>query len=127
MDNYGLDAVREVMSNTAAKVYKAIHDALCEGDYSALLEHWEYYMAREGAKFATESFEGGVRMTVHDCPAQRHLLKLGRKADPVLCQATKIFNEALVSGSDFSAELEKSGPFSCVQTIKKQDGLYDTK
>ena len=127
MDNYGEDAVREVLSNTAEKVYKTIHNALCEGDCSELSEFWEYYMKRECAGFTIERLEGGVKMTVCDCPAQRHLLKLGRKADPVLCKATRIFNEALVKGSLFSAELREAGPYSCIQIIKRRDGAHDTE
>lgn len=121
-DRYGEDAVRVILASTAQKVYKSIHDALCAGDCSELAEHWEYYMAREGADFSVERLADGVRMAVRDCPALRHLVKLGQAPDPVLCEATCIFNEALAEGSPFVAEFDRTGDFSCVQAFRRREG-----
>lgn len=121
-DRYGKDAVRSILASTAQKVYKSIHDALCAGDCSELAEHWEYYMAREGADFSVERLSDGVRLAVRDCPALRHLVKLGQAPDPILCEATCIFNEALAEGSPFLAGFEKAGDFSCVQTFRRREG-----
>ncbi len=118
-DNYGEDAVREVLTCTAQKVYKTIHEGLKNGNCSELAEFWEYYMKREGGDFSVERLADGVRMVVRDCPALRHLVKLEQEPDEALCRATRIFNEALCEGTPFKAALERTGTFSCVQEVHK--------
>ena len=119
VDNYGEDALREVLANTAKKVYKTIHEGLKNGDCGELAEFWEYYMKREGGDCAIERLADGVRMVVRDCPALRHLVRLEREPDEVLCQATRIFNEALCDASPFRATLARTGEFSCVQEVRR--------
>jgi predicted ArsR family transcriptional regulator len=119
VDNYGENAVREVLANTAKKVYKTIHEGLKNGDFGELAEFWEYYMKREGGGFSVERLADGVRMVVRDCPALRHLVRLEQGPDEILCQATCIFNEALCDDSPFRATLVRTGEFSCVQEVRR--------
>ena len=120
VDNYGEGAVREILTNTAQKVYKTIHEAVQRSDFTELEEFWNYYLAREGGNFAVEKLADGIRLVVRDCPALRHLVKLEQQPDPILCDATRIFNSALAEGSPFVAEVEKTGTFSCVQTFRRK-------
>jgi len=122
IDNYGMESVREILKNTAQKVYKTMHLALMSGDCSELTEWWKYYLDREGGVFSVEGQGDGVRLVVRDCPALRHLVKLGQMPDPVLCEATCIFNEALAEGSPFAVEFERTGDFSCVQAFRRREG-----
>lgn len=119
-DNYGEGAVAEVLTNTAQKVYKTIRDELKSGKCDQLAEFWEYYLKREGGDFTVEKLVDGVRLVVRDCPALRHLVKLEQQPDPILCDATRIFDEALCEGTPFSATVEKTGTFSCVQAIRRR-------
>jgi len=119
VDNYGAESVVEVLTNTAQKVYKTIHEQLKAGQCDELAEFLEYYLKREGGDFTVEKLVDGVRLIVRDCPALRHLVKLEQQPDPILCDATRIFDEALAQGSPFSASVEKTGTFSCVQTFRK--------
>ena len=48
-DNYGEEALREVLFETGTKVYRTMHEKLVAGDKSELLAWWRYYMDREGA------------------------------------------------------------------------------
>ena len=118
LDNYGQDAVETILKNTAQQVYKTIHEALRESDYSELAEYWEYYLTRENGDFTIEKMADGLRLTVRDCPALRHLVKLEQEPDHILCDATRIFNEALAEGSPFQSELKSTGTFSCEQVLK---------
>ncbi|MBR2364837.1 MAG: hypothetical protein IKA79_06515 [Lentisphaeria bacterium] len=121
IDNYGQDAVVEVLRNTAQKVYKSIHEGLQNGDPDELIEFWTYYLEREKGEFTIEKTEDFIRLTVKNCPALRHLVQLEQEPDPVLCEGTKIFNEALVEGSPFELTTERTGAFSCIQTLKKRE------
>lgn len=121
VDNFGPESVNEILTNTAQKVYKTIHEALQRGDFTELDEFWRYYLAREGGDFAIEKLTDGIRLAVRDCPALRHLVKLEQDPDPILCDATRIFNSALAEGSSFVAKVEKTGTFSCVQTFMKKE------
>ena len=125
IDNYGREAVLEVMRNTACKVYKTIHEGLQKGDCSELLEYWEYYLKRENGSFDIEKLGDEIRLTVKDCPALRHLVKLEQQPDKILCEATGIFNEALCEGSAYTITTESTGDFSCVQTLKKKERAAD--
>ena len=120
LENYGEEALREVLHETAVGVYRQMHEKLCAGDPSELLEFWRYYYGREGGEWSLEeTADGGAVLTVSGCPALRHLQKLGVEVDPVLCKATEILNNELVSGSPFSIETRVTGAFSCVQTLKR--------
>ena len=120
VDHYGREAMVDVLQSTAKNVYKSIHESLKAGEVAELVEHLGYYLEREGGAFKLESTAAGVRLCVDDCPALRHLVKLGQKPDPILCEATRIFNEALADGTPFCAEVRRTGDFSCVQTFYKE-------
>ena len=121
VDHYGESALVEVLGKTAKEVYRTIHEALKAGDCTELAEFWDYYLNREGGEFSIERLVDGVRLTVRDCPALRHLVKLGQQADPILCEATRIFDEALAEESPFSVRVEKTGEFSCRQSFMRKE------
>ena len=121
IDNYGKDALCEVLRNTAQKVYKSIHEGLKNDVPDELLEFWSYYLEREKGDFSIEKTENIIRLTVKDCPAMRHLVKMEQQPDPLMCEATGIFNAALAEGSSFELTTERTGEFSCVQTLKKRE------
>ena len=121
LDHYGQEAFREVLKNTAQKVYKTIHEGLKNGVPDELAEFWTYYLEREKGEFSLEKAENELRLTVKDCPALRHLMKLDGKTDLVLCEATKVFNDALAEGTPYELTTERTGEFSCVQTLKKRE------
>lgn len=121
LDNYGEDAVREILTKTAQQVYRSMHEKLKQGDPSELLEFWEYYQKREGGDFKIERAGNEIRLIVRDCPALRHLVRLEQEPDPLLCRATGIFNRALVADSPYELETTPTGPFSCIQTLKRRE------
>lgn len=121
IDNYGRDAVVQVLKNTAQKVYKTIHEGLKNGDPEELVEFWTYYLEREKGRFSVEKTENSIRLIVEDCPALRHLVKLEQDPDPILCEGTRIFNEALAEGTPYDLTTECTGEFSCVQTLTKRE------
>jgi len=123
LEHYGEKAMETILKNTAQNVYKTIHEALKCGDLTELAEYWEYYLNREGGEFAMEQLGGGIKLTVRNCPALRHLVKLQQEPDHILCDATKLFNEALAEDSPFRAEVKSTGTFSCEQCfIPKEAG-----
>lgn len=125
-DNFGDDAVEEVLKNTAQGVYKTIYEKLSAGDASELIEFWDYYLKRENGDYSIEHLDNEIRLIVHDCPMLRHLVKTGGTPDEIVCKATKIFNEALCENSPFVSSVEKTGEFSCMQILKK-GGNHDSK
>ena len=58
-----MEAVREVLGNVARGVQRSMHEKLKRGDASELLEHWRYYMEREGGRECftlAETEDGGA-------------------------------------------------------------------
>ncbi len=119
-DNFGDEAIREVLTDTAQGVYRTMYEKLRAGDASELIEFWSYYLQREQGEYSIEQLDDEIRLTVHDCPMLRHLVKTGGIPDEIVCNATAIFNEALCEKSPFVSRVEKTGEFSCVQIFKKR-------
>ena len=119
-DNYGEEALREVLYNTGSKVYKTLHEKLVAGDCSELLAWWRYYMDREGADYELVETDGGAVLTVRDCPALKHLENRSVPGGKGLCAATRLLNEAFCSNSPYEIVLEETGVRSCVQTLRKK-------
>ena len=81
---YGREGLRQILRETAHKVYRSIHQKLKAGDLSELAEHWRYFMEREQAEFELKQTADGLELTVRVCPAVRHLKKLGITPSPYL-------------------------------------------
>ena len=120
-DNYGEEALREVLFETGTKVYKTMHEKLVAGDKSELLAWWRYYMDREGADYSLEETADGAVLTVRECPALKHLENRKIGGGKGLCVATRILNEALCSGSSYELVLEETGDRSCVQILRRKN------
>jgi len=117
-DNYGDEALREVLFETGTKVYKTLHEKLVAGDPSELIAWWRYYMDREGADYTLEEMDGGAVLTVRDCPALKHLKNRKIEGGKMLCTATRILNEAFCSDSPYEIMLEETGTRSCRQVLR---------
>jgi hypothetical protein len=119
LDNYGEEALREVLFKTGTEVYKTLHEKLVAGDPSELLAWWRYYLDREGADYTLEETDDGVVLTVADCPALKHLENRGVPGGKGLCMATRILNEAFCSNSPYEIVLEETGDRSCRQILRR--------
>ena len=119
LDNYGEEALREVLFKTGTEVYKTLHEKLVAGDPSELLAWWRYYLDREGADYTLEETDGGAVLTVADCPALKHLEGRGVPGGKGLCRTTRILNEAFCSNSPYVIILEETGDRSCRQILRR--------
>ena len=119
LDNYGEEALREVVFETGTKVYKTLHEKLKAGDKSELLSWWRYYMDREGADYTLEETDDGAVLTVKKCPALKHLEVRNIPGGKGLCSLTRILNEAFTSGSPYEIVMEETGDGSCRQTLRR--------
>ena len=88
------------------------------GDFTELEQFWKRHLEREGGTYTIERLNDGIRLVVTDCPAMRHLVKLGQNPDPIMCKVTQIFNSALAEGSDFRASFKQINLFSCEQCFQ---------
>ena len=119
LDNYGEEALKEVVFKTGTEVYKTIHEKLLADDKSELIAWWRYYMDREGADYALEETETGAVLTVKECPALKHLECRKICGGKGLCALTKMLNDAFTSGTPYEIALEETGPHSCCQVLSK--------
>ncbi|MDD4017500.1 MAG: hypothetical protein PHV28_06095 [Kiritimatiellae bacterium] len=116
---YGRDGLRAVFKATAQRVYRSIYEGLKAGDWSGLVEHWRYFMDREGADYALSVTDEAVVMTVKACPAVARLRKLGLTPSEFFYDQTVLLNEAWCEGTPFEAVTEITGDGNCVQTIRR--------
>ena len=65
-DNYGEEALREVLFDMGTKVYRTIHEKLVAGDPSELIAWWRYYLDREGSDYTLDETADGAVLTAPD-------------------------------------------------------------
>lgn len=119
-ENYGEEALREVLFDMGTKVYKTIHEKLMAGDPSELIAWWRYYLDREGSDYTLEETDGGAVLAIRDCAALKHLEARKIPGGKGLCGATRILNEAFCSNSPFEITLDETGERSCRQVLSRR-------
>lgn len=118
--NYGEKALHEIFYAVGQKVYKSIHEKLKQGDASELIEHWQYFFTREKGRFEIKATPDIIVLEVSECPAVRHLLKLGLTPSAHFCHQTIMVNEAMCESTPFESQTEIIGCGKCRQTIRKR-------
>ena len=119
-EHYGEAFLDETFRRTARDVYRAIAEDLQRGDTAQLVQHWTYFMQREGGDFTLECEGDTIRLTVHRCPAIAYLQARGMAVDPAFCRQTTVVNETLAEGTPFTITTEVLGDGRCVQTIQRR-------
>ena len=120
VENYGLDAMKSILQTTGKEVYKSIHDKLAKGDASELLEHLNWFYFREGAKYQLTVQPDEIRLEVFDCPAIRHLKKLGLKISKHICLQTSEVNAGMCDGTQWETDTNVVEEGHCVQVFKRK-------
>jgi len=119
-DKYGEDFLRAVARRMAHDVYRSIYEDLKRGETEQLQEFWEYFLHREGGSYTISmSYERvDLELNVQSCPVLAYLRKIGipKKDIHVICDFTRMLNEALIEDTPFKAFLE-FGENGCCQTI----------
>jgi len=117
---YGTDAIKGILRKTGRDVYKSIHDKLAKGDASELLEHLNWFMYREGAKYSITSTGDEIRCEVFECPAIRHLHKLGIEPNELTCLQTSEVNAGMCEGTPWESSVQHISEGHCIQIFRKK-------
>ena len=121
-NNYGVDALREILRTTGRDVYKSIREKLAKGDASELLEHLNWFYFREGAKYKLTVQPDEIQLEVIECPAIRHLKKLGLAVSPHCCLQTSEVNAGMCENTQWETETNVIGEGHCVQIFRRKGG-----
>jgi hypothetical protein len=105
-ERYGVAFLDEVIRRTARDVYQSLRADLLAGNPEPLIEHWTYYLEREGGDFSVERKDGEVRVNVHRCPAAGYLRECGLIPDPAFRRQTTVLLDALCEGTPFNVSTE---------------------
>jgi hypothetical protein len=117
---YGIEVLDEILRRTAQDVYREIRADLMEGNPEHLLEHWTYFLTREGGQFTVERTDDEIRVTVLRCPAAAYLRERGIPLDPEFRRQTTVLNEALGAGTPFEVTTEVIDDLRYIQAIRKR-------
>ncbi len=118
---YGVEALEMILRRTGERVYKSIHDKLADGDASELIEHLNWFFTRENGRYKLDILPDGIKLEVFECPALRHLRKLGMKPSEYCCLQTRCINEGMCQGTPWQSSLEIVSEGHCIQTFKKAE------
>jgi hypothetical protein len=108
VENYGVDALKEIMFKTGTEVYREINQRLKAGDTSELTGFKEYFLEREGGKFSINKHENGLfELTVTECPMEKHIKSLGMEINENFYLLNKFLNDALCYGTPYQLSYER--------------------
>ena len=119
---YGEDALKEILRKTGREVYRSIREKLARGDASELLEHLNWFYFREGAPYQLTVSADEIRMEVFECPAHKHLEKLGLPVSSFNCLQTSEVNAGMCENTPWESSVEILEPGHCVQIFRKKGG-----
>lgn len=120
VDNYGIDALKEILFRVGRDVYKDIRENLAKGNPEELVKFWEYFLSREEGDFTIEKQGDEIILEIESCPAVNHVKRLGLPLSPHFCKQTEFLNCGLCEGTPYSIETEKTGENSCRQILKRK-------
>jgi hypothetical protein len=121
IDNFGKEALQGIFEKVGSKVYKTINHGLKAGDFNELFEFWEYYLQREDGKYQLEKLKDGAVLTIHECPAIKHLAKLGMSFKECYCEQTRMLNQGLCKDTPYEIVTEKLSECSCRQIFRRRE------
>ena len=119
-DNYGVEALKGILRKTGREVYKSIHEKLLKGDASELLEHLNWFYFREKGKYQLTVEENRIVLEVFECPAIRHLRKLGLEPSAHVCLQTSEVNAGMCDNGPWHSEVEVLGEGHCIQRFRRE-------
>ena len=118
-ENYGVDALKMILRKTGRDVYKSIREKLASGDASELIEHLNWFFYREKGRYNLTVSENEIILEVLECPAIRHLRKLGLETSEHVCLQTECINEGICEDTPWKSSLKVISEGHCIQTFKK--------
>ena len=119
-EKYGLEATRKILRRTGSEVYRSIREKLARGDASELIEHLNWFFYREGAEFTLTVKHHEIIFEVFECPAIRHLKKLGLPISPYICLQTEEVNRGICQGTPWQSSVEHLEEGHCRQIFRKE-------
>ena len=125
-ENYGVEALKAILRKTGRDVYKSIHEKLQQGDASELLEHLNWFFYREKGKYQLTVEENRIVLEVFECPAVRHLKKLGLAPSAYTCLQTVEVNAGMCEDTPWHSEVQIKGEGHCVQIFTRDDAEKST-
>jgi len=118
-EKYGVEAIKEILRKTGYDVYKSIREKLARGDASELIEHLNWFFYREGAEFTLTVKDDVIIFEVFECPAIKHLKKLGLEISPYICLQTEEVNNGICQDTPWHSSVEHLGEGHCRQIFRK--------
>ena len=119
-NTFGLEEAKKILRKTGREVYKSIHDKLAAGDASELLEHLNWFMFREQAKYQLTVEPDKIVLEVFECPAIRHLKKLGTPISENVCLQTSEVNAGMCENTPWKSSVEVLETGHCIQTFIRE-------
>ena len=119
-DHYGVEALKMILRKTGHDVYKSIREKLEKGDASELIEHLNWFFYRERGKYRITVSENEIVFEVFECPAIRHLRKLGLEPSKHVCLQTSEVNAGMCEETPWHSEVRILGEGHCTQTFRKE-------
>ncbi len=119
-EKYGSDTLKMLLQKTGSGVYASIRKKLAAGDASELLEHINWFLFREKAKYQLTVSENEIVLEVFECPAIKHLKKLRLPVSPYICWQTRELNAGMCQDTLWESEVQELAEGHCIQKFRKR-------
>ncbi|MEX2605766.1 MAG: hypothetical protein WD708_00330 [Kiritimatiellia bacterium] len=119
-EHYGMDFIQEVARQMAHEVYRDIYEALKSGNPEPLIEHWTYYVTREGGVCREERDRTCIRLFVNPCPATGYLCEKKIHPDTAFLEMPDRLAAAFSEDTSFRITAEhpdSTGYTLCIQRL----------
>ena len=120
-EKFGVNALKMILRKTGRDVYRSIREKLTAGDASELIEHLNWFFYREKGKYQLTVSGNEITLEVFECPAIRHLKKLGLEVSDYVCLQTSEVNAGMCEGTPWKSEVRVLEPGHCIQTFRKEN------
>ena len=119
-EHFGVEALKGILRRTGRDVYKSIREKLARDDASELIEHLNWFFYRERGKYRLTVNGDEIVFEVLECPAIRHLHKLGLTPSPYVCLQTDEINAGMCEDTPWESAVEVLGDGHCIQTFRRK-------
>lgn len=117
---YGKEKLKKFLEICGKNIYKELINEIKENGLPAIEKYWEKIFKIEEAKFKIERDKDKIKLIIIECPALKHMEKVGYKIYGDFCIQCKVINKTIAKETGLiSITKTDQNKKKCEQIFKK--------